>query len=76
MSLVRRQQDGRLYLVLPKDLSDEIAALAAFKGQTLVEVVREFVTIGLLVSKQSDIVLCRVDSAGIYTEVDLDGEEE
>ena len=76
MSRVRRQQDGRLYLVLPKDLSDEVAALAAFKGQTLVEVVREFVTIGLLVSKQDDIVLCRVDSAGIHTEVDLDGEEE
>ncbi len=74
-----RREDGRLYLILPRDLSDEIAALAAFRDVSMARIIQDFVKIGLLVAKNDDIVLCRKDGGeftGDYEEIDLNEGDE
>ncbi len=77
MSGVRLREDGSLYIVLPKILTDELSAIALFEDITLLALVKRLVKVGILLAKHDDIVLCRRDGGeytGSYEEIDIDKE--
>ena len=60
---------------VPDELRDELAAHAAFRGVTTLDVVKRFITIGLLLSR-GHAVLCMVDEVtGDHHEIDTDADE-